>query len=118
MNEQPLDLEKLREEIVNMVDYWNEDTSLMRNEGIEAIMRKVEQHVKAACEFYLRYKDKPELFAKEQSPINWKFHLKTQRFVIRKKDKYVYYNYWLFRKVFGSVFSKEEAEEIEKELIL
>ena len=118
MNEQPLDLEKLREEIVNMVDYWNEDTSLMRNEGIEAIMRKVEQHIKDACEFYLRYKDKPELFTKEQFPIDWKFHLKTQRFVVRRKDRYVYYNYWLFRKVFGSVFSKEEAEEIEKELIL
>ena len=35
----------LREEIRDMVDYWNEDPSLMRNEGVEAICRKIRQRV-------------------------------------------------------------------------
>jgi len=52
ISKQPLDLEKLRKEIVNMVDYWNEDTSLMRNEGVEAIIRKIKHHIKVACEFF------------------------------------------------------------------
>jgi len=43
---EPLDLEELKEDITNMIDYWNEDPSLMRNEGVIAIMRKIKQHIK------------------------------------------------------------------------
>ena len=40
------DLEELKKDIIDIIDYWNKDPSLMRNEGVIAIMRKIKQHIK------------------------------------------------------------------------
>jgi len=85
---QPLNLEemnKLADEIMEMfcvVDdrpypegtgIWGMDTELFstdenetaRSKARKKIITKLKQRLKSACEFYLRYKDKPELLVKE-----------------------------------------------------
>ncbi len=68
--------------------------------------RKVLQRIKSACEFYLRYKDKPELFRKEQpqylddfcNGVISKIVLNTET---KTKDIIPKYNEWLFKLAFG-----------------
>lgn len=120
MKEVVLDLEKLREEILNMVDYWNEDTSLMRNDGVEAIIRKIKQHIKAACKFYLKYKDKPELLGKDYPFFVDKIdEIYKKRIEAEEALGPNYepsssfteeYNNWLFKEAFKCILEEKENE--------
>ena len=58
----PLDLEELVEKLADMIfDFYGHG----RGE-IKAILKKeIKQRIKEACEFYLRYKDEPNLLKKE-----------------------------------------------------
>jgi len=97
----PEPLGDLKEEILNMIDYWNEDPSLMRNEGLEAIMGKIKQRIKSACEFYLRYKDKPKLLIKEHPEFKEKletvFDYLTENLLVWNPKVREQYNEWLFK---------------------
>ena len=81
----PLNLEDLEKEIYTLIkkhirknynpkdfaDEWIEvfeDFETMDSELgiIEFIIKQIKQRIKSACNFYLRYKDKPILFQKEQ----------------------------------------------------
>jgi len=73
--------------------------------GMLYMFKKLQQRIKQACEFYLRYKDKPELLLKEQRnlvgiPEGTEFYPPG---LIHLKDKYKY-NEWLFRLAFKDVF--------------
>jgi len=89
-----------------------------------AIENYIKQRIKSTCEFYLRYKDKPELLKKEHS----EFKEEVEKFIIKKhpilQNIFDYtafnlreYNEWLFKLAFKSVF-KEEENEKEKPLDL
>jgi len=60
------------------------------------------ERIKSACEFYLRYKDKPELLVKECS----KYKEDAKQFIFNKKLNWYLkdqYNEWLFRLAFKGV---------------
>ena len=65
-------------------------------EEIEWIIR---QHLKSACEFYLRYKDKPHLLIREYP----KYEKQARKFI----DDVEKYNDWLFKLAFGGVLDEE-----------
>ena len=89
-----LDLKRLRNDISLYVD------SLM----IDDTLRKIKDHIKSACEFYIRYLDNPELFCEEQFKIKWDYFPDTG-FLIEKKMAVEEYNDWLFRLAFQDVIN-------------
>ena len=118
--------------------FWEDYKTSPIVEDIRCIFEIWKERVKSKFAFYLRYKDNPKLLANEQ-PEEYSYlrvlcpsyegegDCKVDHTLCTfprcvwfswKDIDLKEYNYWLFRKVFGSVFSKEEAEEIEKELIL
>jgi len=87
------------------------------NEQLEDLFNEVKQRLKSACEFYLRYKDNPELLIKEQS---WILELEYEG--NRIDDVLDYgagcwqavwgedikkYNEWLFKLAFKDVIKNE-----------
>jgi len=72
---------------------------------IKEPLEKFKQRLKSACEFYLRYKDRPDLLRKEQ-----KFNYEKKG--IQTLDKY---NTWLFKLAFKDVF--KEGECVKQKLI-
>ena len=82
----------------------------------EELLEEIKQRIKAACEFYLRYKDKPELLIKNHYPLlksmekkdKWAFLLLfaiPQKIKIKNTDAY---NKWIFKLAFKDVFKEEE----------
>ena len=76
----------------------------LKNE-IDDLIEKIKQHIKQACEFYLRYKDKPKLLAKEYPNIRvseeaFPYFFKTSFSKIKVKFKY---NEWLFKLAFKEI---------------
>jgi len=68
--------------------------------------------VKSACEFYLRYKDRPDLFEKEQKNLidydcryDW-----DHTFVILKGNRAIKYKEWLFKLAFKDVLEKGDNQ--------
>ena len=66
--------------------------------------------LKSACEFYLRYKDRPDLFEKEQKNLidydcryDW-----DHTFVILKGNRAIKYKEWLFKLAFKDVFGDKK----------
>jgi len=109
---QPLDFEGLKDEILNEFAKWYSSNFKTWKEMIEFYgtgdetepkvvdisIKKIKQRIKSACEFYLRYKDNPELFAEEQFE---KFEFKILgNFVETKNGKKIKYNEWLFKLAF------------------
>ena len=58
--------------------------------------------IKSACDFFLRYKDNPKLFEKEQFRIE-PFYQKFRWYVSDESFGLVEYNEWLFRLAFADV---------------
>ena len=132
---EPLNLEKLKEtwiesdnsisdaigELVNELCFLflEEDTEEFKerdkmikeirelvNEQLESLFNELKQRIKSACEFYLRYKDKPELLIVEHPEytklLNEKFGFiksTNERVVIKHFDLYKY-NEWFFELTF------------------
>jgi len=71
------------------------------------IEKYIKQRIKAVCEFYLRYKDKPALFSDEQFTIDWKYDRLTGTYIVELGNRYTEYNYWLFKLAFKSVLDEE-----------
>ena len=115
MKLQPLDLEEI-EKMLDMIAIVGEDFS---EEGADEVLRlrkqkfmqELKQGLKSACEFYLQYKDKPELLSKEQPEIAKKFdgiglpHGDTIYVFL------THYNDWLFKLVFKSVLEDDVEDE-------
>jgi len=109
---QPLDLDAVQEEVLE--DYRIQKLYCVSKEaerGINAAIflttEVIEKRIMLACEFYLRYKDNPKLFADEQNgeirvDYNGMNVLLFNKFFI-PFDKY---NDWLFKLAFKDVFEK------------
>jgi len=141
MKPQPLDLKDIEKEIliewfgVNNLEWVDEcpKDELLKEDVygiIQVTINKIKRRIKSACEFYLRYKDKPELLVEEYPKLLEKMireHSLTQ--LIKKniekikvidgsiiaflKDKSGLsfskkdYNEWLFRLAFEDVLENE-----------
>ena len=90
---QPLNLKKIHEVLMKEGD--NEFTKVVKVEDI-----------KSACEFYLRYKDKPELFCKEHFEIDY-YKFNDEWFITSTKSEGVNYNDWLFKLAFKDIFKEK-----------
>ena len=109
MKLKPLDLEDVRKEVFKWIVGGPANES---EEFFDFVMCEVKQRIKQACEFYLRYKDKPELLMKEQEwvlklevPVNklgdiLEYSRNDWRLVWQNKDEY---NEWLFKITFAQV---------------
>ena len=121
---QPLDL---NEEDFKFIDNFFEKHRIKEGSGLKPLVsfaiNEYKQRLKSACEFYLRYKDKPELLIKEypkyEEEINnflfWGFpknnpithELEKKGFKVRgyiNSD----YNEWLFKLAFKDVLEEEK----------
>jgi len=58
------------------------------------------EEIESACDFFLRYKDNPKLFEKEQFRIE-PFYQKFRWYVSDESFGLVEYNEWLFRLAFA-----------------
>jgi len=105
---EPLDLEDLKKIIPD--DECN--VHLRDNHWIP----EIKQRIKSACEFYLRYKDNPELFLDEKGFPNdsegigifnyWK-SLKLIPPTMFTEFDWIEYNEWLFKLAFKGVWNEE-----------
>jgi len=102
MKPKPLDLEEFKK--------WRAKTNPDLIFSISQI-EFIKQQIKQACEFYLRYKDNPELLWKE----NPKYRKKLKKFGITEKwvsedcdELYDWedYNKWLFKLAFKGVINE------------
>jgi len=73
----------------------------------ETTFEDLRQRIKSACEFYLRYKDKPELLIKEHP----EFFEIIKRIQKNYFDWSYYYNEWLFKLAFKPIFEDGEENE-------
>jgi len=141
---EPLDLDELKKKIYVKIkkrikercesevfaDEWveifnNFDTIDNEYEVVDLIVQEIFQHIRSACKFYLKYKDKPELLVKERpdkamieidydtaEDIVKEIHRIVERYgkveaqaTIRLKI--IEYNEWLFKLSFKDVLENE-----------
>jgi len=82
------------------------------------LLDKVEQHIKSACEFYLKYKDKPDLLVKRYPEYKADLTLFTKDvpFAVPFDERlfnplwfdYDRYNEWLFKLAFKDVLKGDK----------
>jgi len=78
-------------------------------EVVRFTIKYVKQRIKSACEFYLKYRDKPELFAKEREEHEVRQYIREVEKILDHKNFYwvmgklakFEYNDWLFRLAFN-----------------
>ncbi len=102
---QPLDLEQVRKEVFKWIvgQPANE-----LEEFFDFTMEEVEQRIKSACEFWLRYKDNPKLFSEEQFKIRWEYYSDLGYLVWNMNRKqWENYNEWLFKLAFKDVLGDD-----------
>jgi len=104
MKPEPLDLDKLCGLVVSRLKVRD------KKRIIKYLLR---QHIKSACEFYLRYKNKPELLSEEQnySYVELWRQFKTQKQFFEYGNQWIFdtekYNRWLFKLAFKGVIENE-----------
>jgi len=93
MKPQPLDLEEFRK--------WRAKTNPDLTFSISQI-EFIKQRLKSACEFYLRYKDNPDLLIKEHPELKCK---KFEGWIFDFKGGVIEEDYfeWLFKLTFKGV---------------
>ena len=106
MKPQPLDLEGIDEK---MIEELNKKQPHDLQTEIDIFKQAIKQRLKSACEFYLKYKDNPDLLMKEQP----EYEKETKKFYSKgRKTKHRdiigmwhldEYNEWLFRLAFKGV---------------
>jgi len=77
----------------------------------DVLINEIKQRVRTACEFYLKYKDKPALFSEEQFSIIWRYDRLTGTYIVDLGNRYTEYNYWLLKEVFKNVLGEERENE-------
>ena len=76
------------------------------DEQLEELFKEIKQHIKSTGEFYLKYKDKPELLYMEE-PEKWKeFCDELSGFDLFDKFLLKKYNDWLFKLAFKDVLEE------------
>ena len=73
----------------------------------DVLINEIKQRIRAACEFYLKYKDKPALFSDEQFTIDLKYDRLTGTYIVELGNRYTEYNYWLFKLAFKNILDEE-----------
>ena len=112
---QPLDLKEIEEEII---DRFNEHQPHELQEELDLIKEVLKQRLKSACEFYLRYKDNPELLIKEHQ--TYEPEIMAKFFIgYGNNDKLlvfdiIKYNEWLFKLTFKPILKNGEENEKRK----
>ena len=106
MKPQPLDLEGIDEK---MIEELNKKQPHDLQTEIDIFKQAIKQRLKSACEFYLKYKDNPDLLMKEQP----EYEKETKKFYSKgRKTKHRdiigmwhldEYNEWLFKLAFKKV---------------
>jgi len=106
MKPQPLDLKKIKEIISD-----DECNPHIRN---HYWIPEIKQRIKSACEFYLKYKDNPELLIKEHPEYREKvdklwYDCKNRRPTIHsaKEEFMKIYSEWLFKLAFKSILDEK-----------
>jgi len=101
-------------------NFFREDQELATEENLKRIKEMVSniqlfilfEDIKSACEFYLRYKDKPLLLIKEYPKyLESLAHFNLPKLIDFTKEfgvefEYSKYNDWLFKLAFKDVFEK------------
>jgi len=87
-------------------------------QGFKKGIEYMKQHIKSACEFYLKYKDNPRLFVYENPKYieeinellgeNWK-SIKSRKMNTLHNE---IFNNWLFKLAFGDVFDGDIEEVV------
>ena len=124
MKNEPLDWMEIEQKIGEIMakekfPYCNVSVKA-RQEIMYVLLKKlvpfIKQRIKSACEFYLRYKDNPILFWKEQEKYKKQFKKKFGNVVIAGEEMRPFndwknqYNKWLFKLAFKSIFEEKENE--------
>jgi len=104
---QPLDLEETANRILKELSVIS---CIGDSKGIQYSIKSniiffVKQRLKSACEFYLRYKDKPELLEKENHKLWVKISNENRITTGKITDQY---NEWLFKLAFKDVLKEEK----------
>ena len=97
MKPQPLDLEEFRK--------WRAKTNPDLTFSISQI-EFIKQRLKSACEFYLRYKDNPEVLGREHLEYYDMVVSEAERIGVLEFEKIEnlrFYNEWLFKLAFKGV---------------
>jgi len=85
-------------------DFWRDVFTDVVKTVKGRLQKVLIQRIKSACEFYLRYKDNPELFSKNVFKIKWEFYSDVGHLIWNTdKNRWENYNEWLFRLTFKSV---------------
>ena len=114
----PLDLDEVRIWIEKKQDEMYEKNCVIDIDKLnEAIINEIKQRVRAACEFYLKYKDKPALFSEEQFSIIWRYDRLTGTYIVDLGNRYTEYNYWLLKEVFKNVLGEERENELGQAIV-
>ncbi len=108
MKPQPLDLEVVEKEVFKWIVG---EPAHELGEFFDFTIQEIKQHIKSACEFYLKYKNTPYTFIKENSRYKEKvvgdfwlgINNETQE-PIWDLDEY---NDWLFKLAFKEIFGKK-----------
>ena len=105
-NLQPLNLNAYN------IEKWMETTLFESGFDVDVVgltISSVRQQVKSACEFYLRYRDNPELLAKEHPEFHIISEILEAIKMINSECKALsYYNRELFKFTFSDVLKEEE----------
>ncbi|MHA1853775.1 MAG: hypothetical protein ACTSUF_09765 [Candidatus Heimdallarchaeaceae archaeon] len=83
-------------------------TIMSKHKEIKELKDEVKQRIKSACEFWLRYKDRPDLLYFD-FPI-WEIRVRCKEFEKSKNLKD--YNEWLFKLAFKDVINIPLCEDI------
>jgi len=75
--------------------------------GFKQGVEYMRQRIKSACEFYLKYKDKPGLFSDEQFRIRWGYDRGTGTYIVDLGNEHSEYDEWLFKEAFKCVLEEE-----------
>jgi len=84
----------------------------------EIVLNEIKQRIKQACEFYLKYKDKPELLIKEEPDLSEElvYMITRKLFGYKLSPEYLLniflrygesYNEWLFKLAFRDVLESD-----------
>jgi len=106
---EPLDLEELADSIFNAIlNIYGHARGEFKNK----LKQELKQRIKSACEFYLRYKDKPELLIKEHPEYEEEIDdiKKYSDKAFFREEDIQKYNEWLFKLAFKGVFENVRKE--------
>ena len=114
---QPLDLEEIFESILKELEFFRQEILSEKQDRefekvfikIEKKIREIKQRLKSACDFYLRYKDNPELLIKEYNEFSEIVKRNNWDFLESKIDEY---NEWLFKLAFKDVLEVDKNSKI------